>query len=262
MRARVYDKSRDCYYISEVYGIVNRAGDWYIVDDSVDPNRVVLVSYLDFDSKPPYKVNIEIIDANPFPKKNWIYLDKMNDVNALLKQSKKLHYFRGMNCIWETQNALAELLDTNTIEKSALQLTALSTKLDGWNYIESQSDIDKLMEEYHGFHDSVLKELSYVSGDYYDKEKHGTHLSAAGSKQIRILFDSEWEGQIEIIMLAPRIVHLIPGEENFLSILYDASIFIQNRMVHFYDSYTEEIPNEYTGTYFVAMGMMWRHTES
>ena len=167
-----------------------------------------------------------------------------------------------MECIWKSQTALAELLEINTISKSALQLNAFSTQIDGWNYIESQADIDKLMQEYQGFHDSVLKELSYISGDYYDKLQNSTILTDAGSKQIRFVFDSEWSGQIEMILLAPRIVHLIPGEENLMPGLYDASIFIQNCMVHFYDSYVEEIPTEYMGTYFIAMGMMWRHTES
>ena len=66
MRARVYDRLHNLYYISEVYGILNRAGDWYIVDHPSDKQQVILVEYLNMNTPAPYEVNVEIIDANPF----------------------------------------------------------------------------------------------------------------------------------------------------------------------------------------------------
>lgn len=46
MRARVYDANSGNYYISEVYGIINRPGRWYIVDHPEDKKKAVLVEYL------------------------------------------------------------------------------------------------------------------------------------------------------------------------------------------------------------------------
>ena len=71
MRARIYNEKRREYYISEIYGIINRAGDWYIVDDIVQKDKLVLVEYLNFKTSPPYEVNVEIIDCNPIGKNEW-----------------------------------------------------------------------------------------------------------------------------------------------------------------------------------------------
>ena len=45
MRARIYNEKQREYYISEIYGIINRAGEWYIVDDIVQKDKLVLVEY-------------------------------------------------------------------------------------------------------------------------------------------------------------------------------------------------------------------------
>ncbi len=46
MRARVYDRTNNSFYISEVYGIINRFGDWFIVDHPTYKKQVILVEYL------------------------------------------------------------------------------------------------------------------------------------------------------------------------------------------------------------------------
>ena len=74
MRARIYNEKQREDYISEIYGIINRAGEWYIVDDIVQKDKLVLVEYLNFKTSPPYEVNLEIIDCNPIDKNEWINL--------------------------------------------------------------------------------------------------------------------------------------------------------------------------------------------
>lgn len=65
MRARVYDKVNQTYYLSEIYGIMNWGGDRYIVkSNEKDEQRLCLVEYLDFTTPAPYRVNIEHIDCN------------------------------------------------------------------------------------------------------------------------------------------------------------------------------------------------------
>ena len=70
---------------------------------------------------------------------------------------------------------------------------------------------------------------------------------------------SDWLEEIEMVLLSPRICHIVPGEENYMSILYDAPIFIKDCMVYFYDSYIEDITCDYSGTYFKALGIRWRY---
>lgn len=114
------------------------------------------------------------------------------------------------------------------------------------------------MSLYSGFHDSVIKEISYISGEYYDAKQKVMHLNIAGSKQVKVIFNSDWAEELEIVLLAPRIIHFLPGEENYFSNLMEASILIKDQIVYFYDSYIETIEENYKGTYFKSMGLMWK----
>lgn len=261
MRARVYAKDQNTYYISEVYAEINRAGSWYIVDDFKNTNKVILIPYLDLSTDCPYKVNIEFIDYN-LTNAQWINLDnkQVSEINKKLTNSKALYYCRGYKKILEKTNILLELLEIGTADKDAFGLTNLSTKLSDWNYIESQADIDHLMNEYGGFHDSVLKEMSYISGDCKEADG-GMRLNPVGNKNVRLIFNSDWADEIEIILLSPRICHLVPGEENIMSVLYETSMFIKDYAVYFYDSFIKDIPNDYDGTYFKSLGLMWRYVD-
>lgn len=260
MRARVRDRENDTYYISEVYGVINRAGDWYMVDHPNDKSRVSLVEYCDFSKQGIIGTNIEIIDINPFPSEQWIYLDKlkMTVINEKLKNSKPLHYYRGFAYVWEAEEALVQLLENGTAEKKSLHLKDISTKLAGWNYIETDDDINELMTAYSGFHDAVIKELSYISGEYFDKDEGVMYLEQAGAKQVKVVFNSDWADELEMVLLAPRIVHLIPGEENCFSDIMYASLILKDTMVYFFDSEQESVDDTFGGTYFKSMGMMWR----
>ena len=262
MRARIYNKDRKRYYISEVYGVINCGVDMYIVDEMWNPQSVVLVEYLDFSTEMPYDIHVEIIDINPSDHYQYIYVpkDEMQCINDAVHSPNKYHYFRGYDFIWEEKEALIELLTNGTIEKERLSIGDISTKLPDWNYIENRDDIDNLMEQFAGFHDSVLKEFTYVTGDYVD-EDNKMHFNVAGGRNIKLVFDSQWASEIEICILSPRCVQLVPPSQNMLADLYDASVFIKDCMVYFYDSYLQAIPEVYDGTYIKAMGVMWRFAE-
>lgn len=260
MRARVYDRLHDLYYISEVYGILNRAGDWYIVDHPSDKQQVILVEYLNMNTPAPYEVNVEIIDANPFKSEKWLFLDHlaMDEINIRQKNSQPLHCYHGFASIWNAGDALISLLETGSADKASLAVPELSTKLSGWHYIENNDDIDELMELYSGFHDAVIKEMSYISGEYYDAGQKTMYLKPAGSKQAKVVFNNDRAEELEMILLAPRIVRFTPGEENDLSTLTGASIILKDQIVYFYDSDTDTAEETDQGIYFKSMGLMWR----
>lgn len=259
MRARIYNINEKKYYISEVYGILNCGINLYLVDKENDPGTIVLVEYLNLSSKIPYDVNVEKIDINSVPEFKWVYKQKkeVECINNLLGEPGKIHYFAGYESVWKKKEALVELINKGYIDKKKLNVINISTKLKGWNYIESREDISYLMEEFSEFHDSVIKEFSYITGDCVSR--NGVmQLSEAGNKRIKIVFESQCTKGIELVFLAPRYVQLVPPGENYSADLYDASIFIKDCMVYFYDSYMETMPNTYGGTYISAMGMMWK----
>ena len=263
MRARIYNKAENAYYLSEVYAVINRAGDWYVVDDPHDKSRVILVAYIDL-TVASYPVNVEVIDDNHIGE-DVIYRDtpETEAISACLTKSQKLHDFRGSSTIWNHPQALVDLLETNSVEKSRLGIdTAYSTKLTGWHYIETQDDIDRLMEDFAGFVDSVIAEINYLPGDHVSADDI-MHFDRH-NKTVRVIFHSQQTNGkgLEVILLSPRMVQIVPPAENEIPGISDeASLFLQNHMVFFYDTYQDTIPESYDGTYFIAMGLRWRWIE-
>lgn len=62
---RVFNKADSSYYMSEIYGIVNRRGDFYLVDQYENgEKRLGLIPYLDVTSEQvPHPVNVECADS-------------------------------------------------------------------------------------------------------------------------------------------------------------------------------------------------------
>lgn len=268
MRARIYDKSDNTFYVSEVYGIVNSGGDKYIVRrHEAGEWKFHLVDYLDISSAQfPYPVNVECIDCNEPPRQaEWIYKTKgeLEEFNQILEQQfslPRISLYSGYRFIWEDSDKLIQLLHDKTIQDYTDDTGVIQTKLTGWNYIENETDIEMLMEKFAGFHDSVIKEIHYLSGDYVDED--GMHLTFSYDKKIQFLFDSDWSESIEVVFEAPRLLQLVPPGENYLADLFDASIFVRDYEVYFYDSALEEIPETYSGTWIKSLGMRWRFLET
>ncbi len=260
MRARVFNEENNNYYISEVYGKINRPDEWYIVDDYLRKDKVVLVKYLNTNESLLNKVNIEIIDYNNLPHGGWktLSVSRIDDINRNLSSIKMIKDIHAYDDFLKSEQRLVELLENGIVDKRDYVILDYTTKLLGWNYIESEHDIEYLMKEFDSFEDSVLKEMSYISGDYV--ESGYMTLKPAGGKQVRLVYNSQSADEIEIILLSPRICHLVPAEENYSSDLYEASIIIKDSMVYFYHSCVEEVIEDYNGTFFKSLGLMWRYT--
>ena len=264
MRARVYDKSDNTFYVSEVYGILNFRGDHYIVGkQDAGRWRFRLVDYLDFSSEQvPYPVQVECIDCNALPgQEEWLCKTKeeLEEFNHILEQQLSLPRilrYSGYRFIWEDREMLIQLLLNKTVRDGTGRAFKIQTNLPDWKYIESEPDIERLMEKFAGFHDSVIREVHYLSGDYVDGE--GMHLTPSCDKKIQFLFDSDWSDSIEVVFEAVRLMQLVPPAENYLADLYDASIFVKNHEIYFYDSGLKKIPDMYGGTWVKALGMRWR----
>lgn len=81
-------------------------------------------------------------------------------------------------------------------------------------------------------------------------------------RKFKCFFDSQWSGSIEIVFEAVKVLHLVPPGENYLGDLYDASIFIQDSVIYFYDTAFDRLPDSYDGTWVKALGMRWRKCQN
>jgi lipopolysaccharide assembly outer membrane protein LptD (OstA) len=129
-------------------------------------------------------------------------------------------------------------------------------QLEGWHYIYSTHDIEFILEQTNGFHDSVLKEMNYVSGSHVDNKNH-MHCNDS-VRQVTMWFDSQWCRSIELVFEGVVSLNLRPFSNNEPSYLYDASLFLQDKTVFFFDSEINEIDNSYDGTWIASCGLRWR----
>ncbi|MEG1572982.1 MAG: UvrD-helicase domain-containing protein, partial [Bacteroidales bacterium] len=76
--------------------------------------------------------------------------------------AQSIYSFRGYNFIYEQKDLLITLFKGNkvTYEEMMGNKSQICTKLTEWNYIESEKDIENIMETFGEFHDSVLKTLN------------------------------------------------------------------------------------------------------
>jgi hypothetical protein len=131
--------------------------------------------------------------------------------------------------------------------------------LDGWSYIESQCDIDFILEQTCWFHDSVLRELNYVSGSYVDDKKH--MFCTDSIRQVTMRFDSQQCRPIEMVFEGVSALNLRPHSDNYSSNLYGASLFLQNASIFFCEEQMDRIDKSYEGTWIESYSLRWRFSE-
>ncbi|MGI6607668.1 MAG: hypothetical protein ACOX1F_01630 [Erysipelotrichaceae bacterium] len=100
-----------------------------------------------------------------------------------------------------------------------------------WNKIETEKDIEILMDNYCGFHDSCIVSVLYESGTFVDPEG-AMHFSDANGHRMRVIFQSQIEKKkLELLFIGLRQVHLVAWQDNYTCDIYDAHISIQKELL-------------------------------
>lgn len=128
------------------------------------------------------------------------------------------------------------------------------TKLDGWNYIESNGDIEFLMNSYGGFHDSVLVSLNYISGS----KCVGKWMKVSDEiRRVSMTFDG-YKKSLELVFEGTVLLNLRPADEGSVNILGCATITLEDHIISFFDGDVVGNPEEYEYTWIKAYGLRWR----
>ena len=271
MFARVFDSQQNVYFKSEVYAIIN-AG-WYekqlVVFLSGGTRYFKLFDYLE-KSNPTQPIALinTIIPSSSVSSSEWIFkrsnvVDKtLDDYAGLLSADIRFVEYRGYSWIYEDKILLTELLKGNAVSTKGYELQILAPgayQLEGWSYIETQEDVDFLLEQTSGFHDSVIKELSYVSGSYVDDNK-AMHCTDS-TRTVTIRFDSQWCNSIEMVFEGVTALNLRPSQDNYDSIIFSASLFLRNATIFFCDDGMDDVDKTYEGTWIESYSLRWRFYE-
>jgi hypothetical protein len=122
-----------------------------------------------------------------------------------------------------------------------------------WKNLETQSDIDELMQSLDNFHDSCIKDLKYTSGTYVD-EDFSMIMNTDPVVNLFIQRQSEFMTTIEFCLEGVSQFHINNSLDSTLEI-FEASFF--EKEGNFYWHSSDDIEDE-SATSFVCKKIKWR----
>lgn len=205
MRVRAYDSHTNTYFNSEVFAKINIG--WYekqlLLVPSDNGAHIKFIDYLDKSN--PNAPNVLINTITPDAPSEWIYQrsgsvdKKLADFAELLDDDIRFFEYVGYPWIFDDKPLIIKLLNNGAVplEDSIFENRVPDYKINGWNYIETMEDVNFLLSQTYSFHDSVLKEMKYVSGAYVDCDNNMRPTNSVS--QITMRIDSQQCRAIEMI---------------------------------------------------------------
>lgn len=148
-----------------------------------------------------------------------------------------------------------------------------------WNEIKNDEDIQSLMAEYCGFHDSCIVSMNYSSGAFTDKNK------AMGNGDIcehtlLMTLNSQICKPVELLFKGVRKCSIVGWQDNYFCDIMDAYLGFNNKLLGKTrddrlivwadrsgfdpDKYSERgliSPSGYNCTYVIAEQLFWRYEQ-
>lgn len=145
-----------------------------------------------------------------------------------------------------------------------------------WNEIKNEIDIENLMQEYSGFHDSCIVSINYHSGAFVN-DKGAMANGELIEHSIEMVLHSQCNKPIELRFTGVRKCNIVGWEDNYFCDIFGAYLNFHsdllgktrdNKLIVWADwdgfnpiNYTEEKPISTNGkysTYVIAEKLFWR----
>ena len=132
-----------------------------------------------------------------------------------------------------------------------------------WNEISTDDDVLKLMEAVCFFHDSCIKEMSYVSGAYVDVNLSMYPLNSLRALSVLIQRQYEKDSMIELEFQGLKYVKFFPVDESYTCEILGSTMIMKDGTIYWCDcdNLSEADLDEYTGTLICASKLRWRSIE-
>ena len=133
-----------------------------------------------------------------------------------------------------------------------------------WKEIKDNSDIMQFRKEIYGFHDSCIKEISYISGAYVNGDL--SMYPVNDRRVLRVLLQRQYEknSMIEMEFHGLKGLKLFPVDENYSCDIIDSTMLIKDGYVYWCDcgGLSEADLEDYSGTLICASKLRWRAIEN
>lgn len=145
-----------------------------------------------------------------------------------------------------------------------------------WNEIKNENDIEIIMNEYGGFHDSCIVSVNYHSGAYVD-DNGGMANGELLEHSVEMVLHSQWNNPIELRFIGVRKCSIVGWQDNYFCDIFGAYLSFHtdllgktrdDKLIVWADyenfnptNYIEEkliSPNAANCTYIIAEKLLWR----
>ena len=145
-----------------------------------------------------------------------------------------------------------------------------------WNEIKNEIDIENLMKEYNGFHDSCIVSINYHSGAFVNA-KGAMAYGELPEYSIEMILHSQCNKPIKLRFTGVRKCNIVGWEDNYFCNIFSAYLNFHSdllgktrddKLIVWADwdgfnpiKYTEETPISTNGnysTYVIAEKLFWR----
>ena len=134
---------------------------------------------------------------------------------------------------------------------------------DEWHEIQNNTDINKLLEGFRGFHDACIKELHHISGAYIQDNLSMNPENYNG--KVSIIFQSQINeiGTLELEFSEGVQININTSNQQGYGLLLDAFIGYIDGVIYWadYDGWTPQLSNKNDSTWFAAKNARWRILE-
>lgn len=264
MYVRVYEKNTNTYFTSVVYAKINTG--WYerqlVRVKSQTGDYLKFFDYLDKSTRP---ANVLINLVNPTEPQDWIKY-RSNSVDEILTEfsqslgkDTKFFEFIGFKWLFDDRLTLIKLIKGESVPVigSIFENRILDEHENGWNYIDTQEDIDEFLKQTYRLHDSILKSVNYISGGYVDADNKSMY-PLDSTRKVTFIIDCQMTNSIEIVFEGVTALNLRPTGDNYTSNIFETSLYIKDCTVFFADSDVDSFDESYDGTWITSYGMRWK----
>lgn len=133
-----------------------------------------------------------------------------------------------------------------------------------WQIISTNDEILNFMEKVCYFHDSCIKEISYLSGAYVSDNLSMFPLN--NRRVLRVVIQRQYENDsmIEMEFQGLKELKLFPVDESYTCEILDSRMIMKDGNIYWCDCdyLSESDLDNYTGTLICASKLRWRSIEN
>lgn len=133
-----------------------------------------------------------------------------------------------------------------------------------WKIIRTNDDILRFMEKVCYFHDSCIKEISYLSGAYVSGNLSMHPLNDRRVLRVVIQRQYEKDSMIEMEFHGLKGLKLFPVDESYTCEILNSTMIMKDGNLYWCDrgDLSESDLDDYTGTLICASKLRWRSIEN